>query len=510
MPAGCCAGVSVDKENVMSIRSHIPRPVQSRLPYLAIAVAAALGCADAAQAQNIAGAIFTTTSTGQTVNANNYPSKLAVYLNGGPQNCISPGLPAGTYYYMVTNPSGSVLLSQDPVADRKFEVSGGSGGKISINLGNTLTHVNGVSPCGGISIRLAVSASDFADTPNPGGVYKAWITRAADFEAACPSLAKSCELDAFIHSNTKTDNFRVKEDDDTGGGCPINPAECPPPTGELQSFKYYDANVDGVYDLGTDLPLANWPMTMAPPSGPDAATQVTSGSGFVLWTEVEPGPYTVTEGEPDELNWYNTWPSLGAHLDDDTVLTPIWQSATVVAGETAEVEFGNFCLAPSGGHTLGYWSNKNGQARLNDDGGMATEFALLSSYHLVDAAGAPFNPASYTPFRNWLLNGTATNMSYMLSVQLAAMILNIESGIVDGNALYLPYNGTINELVAAAEAALTADGLTLAGDPNRGTQAQLKDWIDALNNNANVVPTTPCAYSFTDPVVVEPTVAPAP
>jgi hypothetical protein len=90
------------------------------------------------------------------------------------------------------------------------------------------------------------------------------------------------------------------------------------------------------------------------------------------------------------------------------------------------------------------------------------------------------------------------------------MILNIESGIVDGNALYLPYNGTINELVAAAEAALTADGLALPGDPNRGTQGQLKDWIDALNNNANVVPTTPCAYSFTDPVVVEPTVAPAP
>jgi hypothetical protein len=487
----------------MSIRIRSSRPVHGRLPFLALAVAAALGCANTAQAQNIAGAIFTSTVTGETVNGNHYPSKLSVYLDGGPQNCVSPGLPAGKYYYMVTNPSGSVLLSLDPVSDRKFEVSGGSGGRISINLGNTVTHPNGASPCGGISLRLAVDASDFADTPNVGGVYKVWITRAADFEAACPSLAKGCELDAFVHSNTKTDNFKVDEDDGGGPG----PT---PDSGQLQSFKYYDANVDGVYDLGTDWPLPNWPMTMAPPAGSDPATQVTSGSGYVLWTELPAGEYTVTEGEPDQLNWYNTDPSGGAHLDDDTVLTPIRTPATVADDATTDVQFGNFCLAPSGGHTLGFWSNKNGQKLLGDDGGMATELALLSTYHLRDAAGANFDPAAYTPFRTWLLGGTATNMSYMLSVQLAAMILNIESGIVDGNALYLPYNGTINELVAAAEAALTADGLALPGDPNRGTQGQLKDWIDALNNNANVVPTTPCAYSFTDPVVVEPTVAPAP
>jgi hypothetical protein len=503
MLPGCPGSAHSDKDFVMSISSSRPGPFRGRLPFLTLAVAAALASANAAQAQNIAGAIFTSTADGTAVDANNYPSKLAVYLNGGPQNCISPGLPAGIYYYMVTNPSGSILLSLDPVADRKFEVGGGFGGKIAINLGNTATHPNGSSPCGGISIRLAKNASDFADTPNAGGVYKAWITRAADFEAACPSLAKSCELDAFIHSNTKTDNFRVRTS--------VNPPDDdnPPDSGELQSFKYYDANVDGVYDVGTDLPLANWPMTMDPPEGSDPATQVTSGSGFTLWTDLPPGEYTVTEGEPDQLNWYNTEPSGGEHLDDDTVLTPIWASATVANNTTAEVEFGNFCLSPSGGHTLGFWSNKNGQARLNDDGGMGPEFILLSSKHLVDAAGLPFNPVTYTPFRNWLLGGTATNMSYMLSVQLAAMLLNIESGIVDGNALYLPYNGTINELVAAAEAALTLDGYTPAGDPNRGTQGQLKDWIDALNNNANVVPTTPCAYTFTDPVIA-PTILPAP
>ena len=34
-----------------------------------------------------------------------------VYINGGPQNEDTQGLPDGTYYFQVTNPSGAVLLS---------------------------------------------------------------------------------------------------------------------------------------------------------------------------------------------------------------------------------------------------------------------------------------------------------------------------------------------------------------------------------------------------------------
>ena len=78
--------------------------------------------AGTAHAQNISGAIFTTTADGSTVNGNHYASKLDVYLNGGPQNCISPGLPPGDYYFMVTNPPGDLLLSHDSTFDRKFRV----------------------------------------------------------------------------------------------------------------------------------------------------------------------------------------------------------------------------------------------------------------------------------------------------------------------------------------------------------------------------------------------------
>src|SRR5262245_37439426 len=63
----------------------------------------------------ISGAIFTTDSAG-SVNVNIYQFKSDVYLNGGPPAhapCAAAGLPDGNYYFQVTNPSGTLLLSTD-------------------------------------------------------------------------------------------------------------------------------------------------------------------------------------------------------------------------------------------------------------------------------------------------------------------------------------------------------------------------------------------------------------
>src|SRR5215472_5236399 len=81
--------------------------------------------AQSASAQNFNGSIFTTFSDGTTVNGNIYPSKAAVYLNGGPQNESSRGLPDGTYYFQVTDPAAKVLLSTDNVACRQVLVVNG-------------------------------------------------------------------------------------------------------------------------------------------------------------------------------------------------------------------------------------------------------------------------------------------------------------------------------------------------------------------------------------------------
>ncbi len=74
----------------------------------------------AASADPISGAIFTTDVTGTEVNANQYAAKPDVYLNGGPGLNAPIGAaglsPDGTYVFQVTDPSGKVLLSQDPAA----------------------------------------------------------------------------------------------------------------------------------------------------------------------------------------------------------------------------------------------------------------------------------------------------------------------------------------------------------------------------------------------------------
>src|SRR5215213_11942046 len=74
------------------------------------------------------GAIFTTVADGSEVNFNIYPSKEAVYLDGGPGPGApqdAAGLDDGTYVFMVTDPSGKTLLSTDNAECRQFTVSNG-------------------------------------------------------------------------------------------------------------------------------------------------------------------------------------------------------------------------------------------------------------------------------------------------------------------------------------------------------------------------------------------------
>src|ERR1700730_11600399 len=76
----------------------------------------------------VSGAIFTTTINGSAMNANQYDSKCAVYLDGGPgphAPAKAAGLPDGNYYFQVTDANGVQLLRTGPVSNRQFHVSGG-------------------------------------------------------------------------------------------------------------------------------------------------------------------------------------------------------------------------------------------------------------------------------------------------------------------------------------------------------------------------------------------------
>jgi hypothetical protein len=187
------------------------------------ALALSMMAADSIAAQApVTGAIFTTLADGTYVNANIYNDRKEVYLNGGPRPnapCTAAGLPDGQYYFQVTDPSGKVLLSTDPIEDRNVQVLAG------VIVGpEPYTHVTHVmldtGECGGWTVQLW----PFDPTPNPGGEYKVWMTRKDDYD-----------LFGFIPEKSKTDNFKVigpldsdgdgvPDDEDTT--CPDNQLEC--------------------------------------------------------------------------------------------------------------------------------------------------------------------------------------------------------------------------------------------------------------------------------------------
>lgn len=252
-------------------------------------------------------------------------------------------------------------------------------------------------------------------------------------------------------------------------------------------LKFFDANVDGQNNDSKVVSGITINLQGTDSKGNTVSLTTTTGTdGKYCFNNLPLGSYTVSEVLPGS-NW---------------VANTATSYSVTVSGCDATVNvdaFGNVCLGYGGGLTLGFWSNKNGQALFGSD-----DLALMVSLNLRNANGTDFNPTSYSAFRTWLLNATATNMAYMLSAQLAAMQLNVLNGKVSGSSLvYAPGCGntgvnnnyiSINDLIAAANAALGADGYTPSGDPNRAYQECLKIALDKGNNNLNFVQATPCSF----------------
>ena len=551
------------------------------------------------------GAIYTTNGDGERVNQNLYASKSDVYLNGGPQNANSQGLPDGTYFYQVTDPSGATLLSEDVAYFRQVAVVGGVvRGDIDLSLGGGQHAFGTADPTNG---SVGVQLIPYADTPNAGGEYKVWLIRQTSttfIDANDPRVLH------FQNNDTKTDNFKVK----------IN--ENPPPSSTINIIKYHDLNGNGtndaeppldgfsfnvhivcedseVHDIvattgsdGPGLAVVNIPSdcgmftyeiceqipagwsqtepnvntvgatleggqycytgtfetpggTLTLPFGDIESVTICGAkyydanangvrdngevgiAGYRIMVEVtypnsstaELGPYTTDAdgnwcseplpvgttymacevipgtGEPNTY-WQQTGPLNGATSGGATASGGCW-SGTATTNETG-LDFGNICLQnPSGGFTLGYWSNKNGQAVLaaNDPAWrnyLNSLWLRKADGNNYDVPATAFNNA-YGNFRTWLLNATAVNMAYMLSAQLAANELDgLYKGLSGGtNVLLTPamaacYGSNIANIGTVrsqANAALQADGYTPDGDPNRAHQECLKNILDALNNN---------------------------
>ena len=372
-------------------------------------------------------------------------------MDGGPRKDGSAGLPDGNYYVKVTDPSGAVLLgamtsAQFPATPVVVEAGNF---KVCDQLINIVTQPDGIV--------------GYLDTPNNGFEYKVWVSQDP----------------TFPEDRTKTDNFKVKSQD------PIIPP--PPPVGKLTVVKFYDANANGVLDFG-ESEIVGWKVNIMP-LVPNTGDQYTPYTALVP----VPGSYSAFEYMPLETNWYQTKPQLPT-----TTLIANFPSITI--NNPVTLYFGNVCTGPGGGKTLGFWSNRNGQAMFGAD-----DVAAMVALNLRNADGSHFDSGSYGEFRTWILSATATNMAYMLSAQLAAMKLNVLNGLViGGSLLYAPGASSanafgfasVNALMTEVNASLGTNGLVLSGNAVRSYQEALKNALDNGNNNKSFVQATSCVFTF--------------
>jgi hypothetical protein len=161
------------------------------------------------------GAVYTTDSAGAAVNENLFNGAGSVYLNGGPNNANSSGLPANeVFYFEVTDPSGRTLLSEDNAACRQVRTD--ADGRVSGILADpACTHPHAVgtpdAANGGVPVKLA----PFNQTPNSGGEYKVTLVRKNAPGVSVEDDGKHLD---YPRSATKSDNFKVMNYTDDGSG----------------------------------------------------------------------------------------------------------------------------------------------------------------------------------------------------------------------------------------------------------------------------------------------------
>jgi hypothetical protein len=291
----------------------------------ALALLVALAPAAAAQ---YSGSVYTTDAKANVENVFGKPRD--VYMAGGPgpnAGCSGNGLPDGSYYFQVTDPSGSTLLSTDPLADRAVIVSDGV-----ISAAGSRSTRNG--PCGSEVVQLV----PFAPTPNSSGEYKVWLIPASDYVPGGPNHG-------FPSDASKTDNFKVR-----GGGKPIDQAL-------IEGYVFYDIDENGVYDpsVSYEVPLSGWRIEIESDGEVDVIfTDVDGHYEFIrdagtthVLTSVAPAPgYVGTVGG----RWWGTNP------------TEVTVTANLPATRT---DFGllYFINTPDLALSKGYW-HKQGESIL--------------------------------------------------------------------------------------------------------------------------------------------------
>jgi hypothetical protein len=273
----------------------------------------------------------------------------------------------------------------------------------------------------------------YETTSNLGGVYKVWISKSPNFE----------------NNLSKTDNFKVKPEVENLGSITI--------------VKFYDANGNGEFD-DEEYGIEGWIFTITDEEGNEIDV-MTNEDGIFVVADLTAGTYTITEMASTCPKWIAT--------------TEIEVEVELEEGAHETVEFGNLYLDIADGRTLGFWSNKNGQALIKEK-----HIAALNELNL----GKTFELGKLKDLNTWLLGAKANNMEYMFRVQMAAMQLNVIEGFVDGEGYIYTGSGFatvlgLDEYMKVNELIAFADAMIGNSEWSRAQLEYVKNIFDSGNNN---------------------------
>jgi len=278
----------------------------------------------------------------------------------------------------------------------------------------------------------------------------------------------------------------------------------------ISGMKFEDHNGNGVQDPG-DQPLAGWTIILDDngngivDSGERSAVTADGTTavplGMYSFDNVGLGMHTVSEATPPEY-WVPTLGEDGYTIQvgnpgndaglTNPVPTNVGSTASdtfIISGGTDTANFGNTNVGVENAKTIGFWSNKNGQALITQP-----EIDALNALHLTDAGGVDQNwtgslDQEKALLKTFLLGANATNMANMLSAQLAATLLNSLSGRFGGStAIYVddvltnwPGNSQGTDLATNLDHDGNADNADATGNVNQYGFADIQGLINAAN-----------------------------
>jgi hypothetical protein len=402
------------------------------------------------------GSAFVIDRYGAHMPGNSFERLDAVFFSAGRGvDCSGTPLVDGDYYFQITDPAGSVLLSNEPLADRKVRVSGGV---LTQYLGSThLASRKGT--CGSLYLWLY----PFLSTPYPIHEYKVWLTRVQDYDPLLTNLF------GFDPALSKSDNFRVLAQGDQA---------------IVRGHKFFDHNRGGTWNPQVDpleVPIGGWRVELYRNNVLDGVTFTDQDGWYIFIRDRDASTYQLREVAP------------GGFVNDATP-GATWLATTARSGlvnATAEYvagpEFGNikYELAPGAGRPVRSWCDiDEGQPLLlvcdptwrlalnmRDGGRVDLRNPVSNDVPSASIFTILMPPQSFSgawaDYRSWCEKTPHDHAGFLLSREVAATLLSVSCGGLQGS-IYIDRHldgvlVSLDDMITGVIALLTDPGAGLTG-----------------------------------------------